>query len=305
MTLTSMMRYLTTFGIGLALASIIALAQDSSSDKNLTPSPAATTNAPQPPAATASSPAPPPAPDKKEAGVAAAPGKPEAASAVPPSSQPAEPTINSHTDKVSYAFGVDLARDLRRQKSTLNVNLLMRALVDALAGEKLLMTDDEVDATLKQVEIEQKQDFEHAKKMISEKNRKAGETFFSENAKKEGVITLPSGLQYKILKKGDGKLPTLDDKVVCNYRATLLDGTEFDSSEKRGHPVTLPLRGIMPGFTQALQIMPIGSKWQLFIPPQLAYGDKIVNGIGPNATLVFEVELLSIEDKTQTASAAK
>jgi FKBP-type peptidyl-prolyl cis-trans isomerase len=214
-------------------------------------------------------------------------------------------TFQNRTDKLSYAFGVNLARDLQRQENSLNVDLLMGALKDALADKPLLMTDDEVTATLKQLEAEQKQDYEHARTMIAEKNRKAGESFFSENAKKEGVVTLPSGLQYKILKKGDGKTPTLDDKVVCQYKATLLDGTEFDSTEKRGHAVTLPVKGIMAGWTQALQMMPAGSKWQLFIPPQLAYGEKIVNGIGPNAMLIFEVELLSIQDRTQTASAAK
>jgi FKBP-type peptidyl-prolyl cis-trans isomerase len=213
--------------------------------------------------------------------------------------------IQNRTDRISYAFGMDLARDLKRQKSDLNVDLLMRALKDSLDDKPLLMTDDEVTATLKQVEAEQKQDYEHAKTMIAEKNRRAGESFFSENAKKEGVVTLPSGLQYKILKKGDGKTPTLDDKVVCQYKGTLLDGTEFDSSEKRGHAVTLPVKGIMAGWTQALQMMPAGSKWQLFIPPQLAYGEKIINGIGPNAMLIFEVEVVSIEDKPQTASAAK
>jgi FKBP-type peptidyl-prolyl cis-trans isomerase len=215
------------------------------------------------------------------------------------------PVIQDRKDKISYAFGMDLARDLKRQKNDLNVDLLMRALKDALADKPLLMTDDEVTATLKQLEAEQKQDYEHAKKMIAEKNRRAGESFFSENAKKEGVVTLPSGLQYKILKKGDGRTPTLDDKVVCQYKATLLDGTEFDSTEKRGHAVTLPVKGIMAGWTQALQMMPVGSKWQLFIPPQLAYGEKVVNGIGPNAMLIFEVEVVSIEDKQQTASAAK
>jgi FKBP-type peptidyl-prolyl cis-trans isomerase len=182
---------------------------------------------------------------------------------------------------------------------------LMKALKDALADKPLLMTDDEVTATLKQLEAEQKQDYEHARMTIAQKNKTAGEAFFSENAKKEGVVTLPSGLQYKILKKGDGKTPILDDKVLCQYKATLLDGTEFDSTEKRGHAVTLPVKGIMAGWTQALQMMPVGSKWQLFIPPQLAYGEKIVNGIGPNAMLIFELEVVSIEDKQQTASAAK
>ena len=216
-----------------------------------------------------------------------------------------EPAIQDRKDKISYAFGMDLARDLKRQKSDLNVDLLMRALKDSLADKPLLMTDDEVTATLKQLEAEQKQDYEHARTMIGEKNRRAGESFFSENARKEGVVTLSSGLQYKILKKGEGKTPTLDDKVVCQYKAMLLDGTEFDSTEKRGHAVTLPVKGIMAGWTQALQMMPVGSNWQLFIPPQLAYGEKIVNGIGPNAMLIFEVEVVSIEDKQQTASAAK
>jgi FKBP-type peptidyl-prolyl cis-trans isomerase len=234
----------------------------------------------------------------------ASPPKNEAA-AISAKSQAAEPTIQDRKDKISYAFGMDLARDLKRQENDLNVDLLMRALKDALANKPLLMTDDEVTATLKQLEAEQKQDYEHAKKMIAEKNRRAGESFFSENAKKEGVVTLPSGLQYKILEKGDGRTPTLDDKVVCQYKATLLDGTEFDSTEKRGHAVTLPVKGIMAGWTQALQMMPVGSKWQLFIPPQLAYGEKIVNGIGPNAMLIFELEVVSIEDKQQTASAAK
>lgn len=223
----------------------------------------------------------------------------------PATSQAEEPTIHDRKDKISYAFGVDLARDLKRQKNDLNVDLLMRAMADALANKPLIMTDDEVTATLKKLEVEQKEDYEHARVMISEKNKRAGEAFFAENAKKEGVVTLPSGLQYRIVKRGDGKLPTLDDKIVCQYRATVLDGTEFDSSENRGHAVTLPVKGIMAGWTQALQMMPVGSKWQLFIPPQLAYGDKIVGGIGPNAMLIFEVELVSIQDKTQTASAAK
>jgi FKBP-type peptidyl-prolyl cis-trans isomerase len=251
-----------------------------------------------------------PTPSGKPQAGAAAPSKtdPEAATPKPAAattSPTAEPTIQSRKDKISYAFGVDLGRDLRNQKNDLNVDLLLQALKDSLAEKPLLMTDDEVTATLKQLEAEQKQDYEHARKMIAEKNRRAGEAFFSENAKKEGVVTLPSGLQYKIVKKGDGKTPTLDDKVVCQYKGTLLDGTEFDSSEKRGHAVTLPVKGIMPGWTQALQMMPAGSKWQLYIPPQLAYGEKIVNGIGPNAMLIFEVEVVSIEDKPQTAAAAK
>jgi FKBP-type peptidyl-prolyl cis-trans isomerase len=213
------------------------------------------------------------------------------------------PTIQSRKDKVSYAFGVDLARDLKRQTESLNVDLLIRALTDALADKSLLMTDEEVTAMLKTAEAEQKHDLEHAKAMIAEKNRRAVEAFVAENAKKEGVVTLPSGLQYKILKQGDGKMPMLDDHVVCQYRGTLIDGTEFDSSYKHDKPSTFPVKGVMPGWAQALQLMPVGSKWQIFIPPQLAYGEKALTGIGPNAMLIFEVELLSIEDKPQTVSA--
>ena len=220
-------------------------------------------------------------------------------------SQRDETTIQTRKDKLSYAFGVDLARDLKRQKEDLNVDLLIRALTDALADKHLLMTDEEVTATLKTVEAEQRHDFEHAKMMIAEKNRKAVEAFVAENVKKEGVITLPSGLQYKVLKQGDGKMPTPDDHVVCHYRGTLVDGTEFDSSYKRNQPATLPVKGVMAGWTQALQMMPVGSKWQIFIPPQLAYGERVVSGIGPNAMLIFEVELLSIQDRPQTASAVR
>jgi len=211
--------------------------------------------------------------------------------------------IQSRKDKISYAFGVNLAREMKRQKNDVNVDLLVKAMTDALADKQLVMTDEEVTAILKKLEEEEKQDYEHARRMVGEKNRRAAEEFFAENAKKDGIVTLPSGLQYKILKKGEGKLPALDDKIVCEYRGTLLDGREFDSSAKRGHALTLPVKGIMAGWTQALQMMPVGSKWQLFIPSQLAYGEKIVKGIGPNAMLIFEVELLSIEDKTQTASA--
>jgi FKBP-type peptidyl-prolyl cis-trans isomerase FklB len=219
----------------------------------------------------------------------------------PPASAPQEPTIQNRKDKVSYAFGVGLARDLQRQKDNLNVDLLVRALTDALWGKNLLMSDEEVAATVKTFEAEQKQDIEHAKTMISQKNKKAGEAFVADNAKKEGVVTLPSGLQYKVLKQGVGKLPTLDDYVVCNYRGILVDGTEIDSSYARKEPATLPVKGVMAGWAQALQLMPAGSKWQIFIPPQLAYGERIVGGIGPNATLIFEVELMSIRDKTQIA----
>jgi FKBP-type peptidyl-prolyl cis-trans isomerase FklB len=238
------------------------------------------------------------------------PGKsePEASTAkteeavTPAKTPPAQPTIQSRKDKVSYAFGVGLARDMQRQGNDLNVDLLVRALTDALAGKNLLMTDEEVTATVKTFEAERKLDYKHAEMMIAQKNKKAVEAFVADNAKKEGVVSLPSGLQYKVLKQGDGKMPTLDDHVVCNYRGTLVDGTEIDSSYGRKQPPTLPVKGVMAGWAEALQLMPVGSKWQIFIPPQLAYGEKIVGGIGPNAMVIFELELLSITDKPEMVS---
>jgi FKBP-type peptidyl-prolyl cis-trans isomerase len=249
-------------------------------------------------AATKKEPAgPAPAVKPEEKAVATAGGKTD--QAVPPI------VFQSQTDKLSYAFGINLARDLQRQKNSLNVDLLIRALTDALAGNKLIMTEEEVATMVKTFEVEQKQGLQHARIMLSERNKREGEAFFAENAKKEGVVTLPSGLQYKILKKGDGKIPTLEDVVLCNYTGKLLDATEIDSSYKRKEPTALPVKGVIPGWTQALQLMPVGSKWQMFIPPQLAYGDNATAAFGPNATLIFEVELLSIQEKAQTASAAK
>jgi len=133
--------------------------------------------------------------------------------------------------------------------------------------------------------------------------RKQGEEFLAANKAKDGVVTLPSGLQYKILKAGTGPKPTASDTVVCNYRGTLINGTEFDSSYKRGQPVTFPVSGVIKGWTEALQLMPVGSKWQLFIPSDLAYGDRGAGAnIGPDSTLIFEVELVSIQDKSKEAA---
>jgi FKBP-type peptidyl-prolyl cis-trans isomerase FklB len=130
----------------------------------------------------------------------------------------------------------------------------------------------------------------------AEDNKKAGESFLAENKKKEGVVTLPSGLQYKVLKAGDGKKPTDTDTVECNYRGTHIDGTEFDSSYRTGQPATFKVAGVIPGWREALKLMPVGSKWQIFVPSQLAYGTRGKPGsVGPNAALIFEVELLAIK----------
>ena len=141
---------------------------------------------------------------------------------------------------------------------------------------------------------------------LAENNKKDGAAFLAANATKPGVVTLPSGLQYKILSPGTGPKPTATDSVICNYRGTLLDNTEFDSSYKRGQPATFPVGGVIKGWTEALQLMPVGSKWQLFIPTDLAYGDRGAGAdIGPGATLIFEVELLSIQGKDQDKTQEK
>jgi len=213
-----------------------------------------------------------------------------------------EPSIQSRKDKLSYAFGVDMARTIQRQKDSLNVELLRRALLDALDGGKLVMTDEEVAATLDGFEADLKKDLDHARGMMAARNRREGEAFLAENAKKPGVVTLAGGLQYKVLQAGDGKRPSADDRVVCNFRSTLLDGKEIDSSAKRKQPAVLPVKSVIPGLAQALQLMPVGSKWQLYIPPDLAYGDRAMPAFGPSSTLLFEVELLGIADKAAHAA---
>jgi len=290
MTLDIVMRWMMTFGTGVALLVGSAVAQETATSyKSQQQAPAVSKPEQTVPAAKPVE----EVPAAKAKSKAAATGK----------NQPGEPTIQSRKDKISYAFGVDMARDLQRQKDSLNVDLLMRALTDALAGKNLIMTDEEVAEAVKTFEAEQRQDLLHAKTMVSERNRKEGEAFFAENAKKEGVITLPSGLQYKMLKKGDGKIPTLDDVVLCNYTGKLLDGTEIDSSYTRKEPTAVPVKGVIAGWTQALQLMPVGSKWEMYIPPQLAYGGKDSAIFGPNTTIIFEVELVSIQEKTQTVGA--
>jgi FKBP-type peptidyl-prolyl cis-trans isomerase len=167
----------------------------------------------------------------------------------------------------------------------------------------MLLTEDEARAALVQLQSDiRKKQQEHAR-VLGEANKKQGDELLSANKAKEGVVTLPSGLQYKVLQEGTGPKPTATDSVVCNYRGTLIDSTEFDSSYKRGQPVTFPVSGVIKGWTEALQLMPVGSKWQLFIPPQLGYGERGAGtDIGPNATLIFEVELLSIQPKQQPAA---
>jgi FKBP-type peptidyl-prolyl cis-trans isomerase FklB len=222
-------------------------------------------------------------------------------------------TLKTQKDKFSYALGMKMGQNLGKQSVPVDPAIVARGLRDGLAGGKTLLNEEEAAAALKVVQDELRgkqqakmQEAEEANKKVAEVNKKQGESFLAENKGKNGVVTLASGLQYKILKEGTGPKPTASDSVVCNYQGTLIGGKEFDSSYKRGQPATFPVNGVIKGWTEALQLMPVGSKWQLFIPSDLAYGDHGAGSdIGPGDTLVFEVELLSIENKDKDKAPEK
>jgi FKBP-type peptidyl-prolyl cis-trans isomerase FklB len=202
--------------------------------------------------------------------------------------------LKNQKDKMSYIIGMDIGNNLKKQSIDVDPNILTKGVKDALAGGKPLLTEQEISETMAafQKEMMAKQE------QVAKKNKAEGDAFLSENKKKEGVKTLPSGLQYKVIKAGTGKKPKSTDTVTTHYRGTLINGTEFDSSYKRGQTVSFPVSGVVPGWTEALQLMEEGAKWQLFIPSNLAYGEKGAGGlIGPNATLIFEIELISIQEK--------
>jgi FKBP-type peptidyl-prolyl cis-trans isomerase len=208
-------------------------------------------------------------------------------------------TLKTQKEKASYAIGMNIGKNLKRDSVEIDSAVLYRALKDAIAGNKLLLTDEEAKTALMTLQTEVRAKEEAKTKAAAVENKKSGEAFLTANKTKEGVVTLQSGLQYKILKAGTGPKPTAEDTVLCHYRGTLVDNTEFDSSYKRGEPLKIPVGGVIKGWTEAIQLMPVGSKWQLFIPSDLAYGERGAPGspIGPNSTLVFEVELISIEPK--------
>jgi FKBP-type peptidyl-prolyl cis-trans isomerase len=240
----------------------------------------------------------------------AAPAKPKTAPTTahkaPVAKSAASLALTTTKDKFSYAMGMNLGTSLHRQSVPVDPNILLRGLKDSLAGGKTLLTDDQAKAALTEVQNELRKKQQEEMQAAGEANKKEGEAFIAANKGKEGVVTLPSGLQYKILTQGTGPKPTPADTVVCNYRGTLINGTEFDSSYKRGQPATFPISGVIKGWTEALPLMPVGSKWQLFIPSEMAYGERAPGPeIGPNSTLIFEVELLSIQDKSQEKSNEK
>jgi FKBP-type peptidyl-prolyl cis-trans isomerase FklB len=208
--------------------------------------------------------------------------------------------LKNQKDKVSYSIGMAMGKDFKKQLIDIDPDILAKGIKDALSGGKALLTDQEINETMTAFQKELMAKQEELLKKVGEKNKAEGEAFLAENKKKEGVKTLASGLQYKVIKAGNGKKPTPSDTVTTHYRGTLIDGTEFDSSYRRGQPATFPVKGVISGWTEALQLMELGTKWQLFIPPNLAYGERGAGrNIGPNATLIFEIELISIEEKKE------
>jgi FKBP-type peptidyl-prolyl cis-trans isomerase FklB len=266
---------------------------------------AATGYAQQTPAATtpaATTPAAPAATTPKAATTAKPPVKKTGTAT---KSAAAAPALTTRKDKFSYALGMNIGngykQGLEKQSVEFDANLIAQGVKDALSGAKMRLTEDEAKAVLTEVQTEVNKERQEKMKEASAKNKAGGEGFLAANKSKEGVVTLPSGLQYKILTAGIGPKPTASDQVNCNYRGTLIDGTEFDSSYKSGKPATFGVGQVIKGWTEALQLMPIGSKWQLFIPSSLAYGERGGPGgaIGPNEALIFEVELVSIVDKAK------
>ncbi len=209
----------------------------------------------------------------------------------------ADEELKTDSDKLSYMLGMDIGAFLKGIPRETDFDIFIRGIKDTYEGGETLLTEEEA-IQIKQEFVKEMQ-MEATKKMneISEKNKKDGEAFLAENKKKEEVVTTASGLQYIVLQKGTGASPKLDDKVTVHYSGTLIDGTEFDSSYKRGEPVTFPLNGVIKGWGEGLQLMKVGGKSRLFIPSQHAYGEKGAGQqIPPNSVLIFEVELLGIEE---------
>jgi FKBP-type peptidyl-prolyl cis-trans isomerase FklB len=207
--------------------------------------------------------------------------------------------LTTQKQKASYAIGVNIGKGLHRDGVDVDSALIRRGIQDGIAGGKLALTDEEMKTALTALSADLKKKADAETAAVGETNKKEGEAFLAANKSKDGVQSLPDGLQYKVLTAGNGPKPTAADTVVCNYKGTLINGTEFDSSYKRGQPVTFPVGQVIKGWTEVLQMMPTGSKWEVYIPSDLAYGPQGPGRgpIGPSQTLVFEIELLSIQPK--------
>ncbi|MAY35510.1 MAG: hypothetical protein CMN84_05340 [Spongiibacteraceae bacterium] len=209
---------------------------------------------------------------------------------------PSEAKLDSEMEKVSYSFGVDLGKRIG-ENMELDVAAFSAGVSDGIEGGELQMSEEDMMATLQGYQQKKMAEMQAEAEQEATLNQQASEAFLAANAEKDGVVVLDSGLQYKVLEAGEGAKPAADDTVEVHYRGTLIDGTEFDSSYARGESITFPVGGVIAGWTEALQLMPVGSKWELYIPSDLAYGPGGTQGvIGPNQALVFEVELLGIEE---------
>ena len=223
----------------------------------------------------------------------------------PPPSDSTSPSsaLKGDKDKISYSLGVDIGRTLQRLELDLNIPALSQGIADVLGNKPKALTDEQVQQTLQafQQQMMQKQQAAMSKKqeemkVVAEKNKADGKKFLDDNAKKPGVKITTSGLQYKVIKEGTGDKPGDSDIVETNYRGTTIDGKEFDSSAKHGSSFTLPVNGVIKGWAEALKLMPVGSKWEIYVPSELAYGDEgYGDDIPPGSTLVFDLELLSIK----------
>jgi FKBP-type peptidyl-prolyl cis-trans isomerase len=211
------------------------------------------------------------------------------------------PALKTDKDKTSYALGVAVGKSFQSQGVEADPNLIAQGLKDAFTNSKLLISDDEFRSLMTAFQQAMNDKQNAAKTALADNNKKAGAAFLAENEKKDGVTTMPNGIQYKVLTAGTGARPTDTDTVTLQYRGTLVDGTEFDSTYKNGQPAILEVGRVIPGFKEALKIMPVGSKYQFVIPPEQAYGPQGAgNVIGPNATLIFEIDLISIQGKQTT-----
>ena len=205
--------------------------------------------------------------------------------------------LKDDKSKESYSVGYQFGQNLKKMHADLDAEVLSEGIEDALSGKESRLTEEEMGSSLSNLRQRSMTAMQEELKAQAEKNLVEGEKFLTENKTKEGVKTTASGLQYKVIEKGEGPSPKVGDTVTVNYRGTLVDGTEFDSSYARGEPATFPLTGVIPGWTEALQLMKKGSKWTLYIPPDLAYGERGAgNRIPPNSTLIFEVELISFQE---------
>lgn len=237
---------------------------------------------------------------------ASTPSDDKAAGPAEPGAAASEAALRKSEKQVnSYALGMNIGLQLKKLAVEVDLNPFMHGLNDVLAGSKTRLTDKESSMLVGALVKEQNKKQIALRADRGQKNVKEGQAFLAANKSKEGVVALPSGLQYRVVKAGDGKRPTPDDTVLCNYRGTLLDGTEFDNSSRRDGPASFALGQVIRGWSEALQLMPVGSKWQLFVPPELAYGERGAGQhIAPGATLVFEVELVGIKS-TVTAQTGK